>query len=68
MEPFLAPHGPHLESARRVRGVTQAIEQRPMAVERQLQLLGKRDLQAVDGYRVLIGVRRSARRHAGQSD
>ena len=45
---------PDLELAGGVDGVAEAIEQRPMAVQQQLQLLVKRDPQAIHGQQAVI--------------
>ena len=54
MQSLLSLQRPDLEFAGCVDGVAEAIKQWPMAVQQQLQLLVKRDPQAVHGQQAVI--------------
>ena len=56
VQSFLSLHGPHLELAEGVVGVTETLKQRPVAVHSQLQLRLKCDLQTVHRDDVLTVV------------
>ena len=57
MQPLAPFHRPHLEAAGDVLRVAHALQQAPVPVHAQLQLLVEDDLQAVDRDRVLVVVR-----------
>jgi len=54
MEPLLPLEGPDLELACHADGVAHALEERPVAVQRQLELVLVLQLQAVDRDDLLV--------------
>ncbi len=56
VEFLLALEGPHLELAGHADRVTDRVEQRPVSIQRQRQLLVKHNLQTVDRYHVVFVV------------